>query len=199
LKWGGFSSTSVTDSTNLEKVLKKSRTVVEEHKSDLAELEEQGLDNVDLVEEPIPAPEPVFNYEFDEPVIVEEQVRVLPQPERTQIASKVSLSQSIKEKTQQGTPLTKRERMLMKTALLPRTPSPSTKERIPSATEKVPLVQPVVIETKNTEAPKVKDEIKAETKDEKQAAVPEEQKLQTDEDKKGFQDKLLRLVGGKWF
>jgi len=199
LKWGGFSSTSVTDSTNLEKVLKKSRTVVEEHKSDLAELEEQGLDNVDLVEEPIPAPEPVFNYEFDEPVIVEEQARVLPQPERTQIASKVSLSQSIKEKSQQGIPLTKRERMLMKTALLPRTPSPSTKERIPSATEKVPLVQPVVIETKDTEAPKVKEEIKAETKDEKQAAVPEEQKLQTDEDRKGFQDKLLRLVGGKWF
>jgi len=181
IKWGGFSSPTDANTPQLENTIRKSRIHVEEHKSYLAELVEQGSPNLDLVEEPEPQHEPKpFNYTFDEPVVVKAAKPVSqPQKQPREFATNVSTAKSIKEKQEQGIALTKRERTLMQAAQLARTPLLAKNEKL----------GPQVVNTKPVAADRV----------ERPMEMPGEEKMETEEDKKGFQDRLWKLVGGKLF
>lgn len=145
--------------------------MVEEHKSDLKALEDQGLPNKDLVKPPSPPPEPSpFNYEFDDVVAAPEVTQVLseiPAQEQGRVTA-TSMADSIKDKEARGIPLTNRERTLRQAAHLART----------------------TVQVK-TSSPGKRHQHKPQSKG------PE--KPQTEGEKKGFQDKLWNIVGGKWF
>jgi len=200
LKWGGFAPPSerTASSSRLEQVLKKSRIVVEEHKSDLEALADQGLPNLDLVEPPPPPPEPKpFIYEFDEVVErPEESITPVSQPQtRKSSASAVSLAQSIREKETNGVPLTKRERALKQAALLARSPKASEFKLRTVAQPSSPLDTPIPVSQKTGAQQPV------ETRPPPKARSPPKPRdqEQTEKERKGFQDKLWNIVGSKWF
>lgn len=173
--------------------------IVEEHKSDLDALADQGLPNLDLVVPPPPPPEPrPFIYEFDE-VVKRGADLATPssQPQsRKASSSTVSVARAIREKEMKGIPLTKRERALKQASLLARTPTPAQPAlRVVPKPPAPPAAPAVVVEKIQLHKPAPR-----ESRPPPKAKSPESRgQEQTEKERKSIQDKLWNIVGGKWF